>query len=152
MGKTSVPLTLGLEPIVPVGGADGYVAKLSNSHDSLWAVHLPSSDRSNATACALDPRGNLIVGGSFDGDVRLSPTGQVHSATAGTFVAKYDAATGEQLWETVGTGEADVQAVATDSVGRAVASYLVKTEPVTIDGETYPGSDESSMLLLQFAP
>jgi hypothetical protein len=151
VGSTSEMMTLGLDVITPIGTRDAYVAKLSNSHDPLWSVHLPSNSESRATACALDARGDLIVGGSFLTDVRLAPTGVVHSGS-GTFVAKYEGATGEMLWESVGSGEATVQALSTDSVGRTMAAYLLSAEDVTIGDETLPADSAPNMLLVQYAP
>lgn len=151
VGSTSEMMTLGLDVINPIGARDAYLAKLSNTNDALWTVALPSTTESRATACALDARGDLVIGGSFLTDVRLARTGAVHTGS-GTFVAKYRGNTGELLWETIGTGEATVQALSTDSVGRTMAAYMLAAEAVTIGGETLPADAAPNMLLVQYAP
>tara|TARA_R110002073_G_scaffold241497_3_gene403347 strand:+ start:34627 stop:35067 length:441 start_codon:yes stop_codon:yes gene_type:complete len=145
-------MTLGGGVVInPMGTRDGYVAKLSNSHETLWGVALPSSSESRATACALDARGDLVIGGSFLTDVKLAPTSPVHIGS-GTFVAKYRGNSGELAWRTFGSGETTVQALSSDSVGRSTALYQLTDEDVTIGGTLYPADSGPNMLLVQYAP
>lgn len=139
-------------PITQEGPFMGFAAFYRNDHTHVWSVDMPSTIHNVATACAIDPRGNLIVGGSFDGDTRLSPTGETHVGL-GIFVAKYSGINGALVWETFGAGQATVASVASDSLGRVgVAVQLAANQALTIAGETIPADTAPNLLLMQLAP
>tara|TARA_R110002096_G_scaffold408075_1_gene606913 strand:- start:4186 stop:5904 length:1719 start_codon:yes stop_codon:yes gene_type:complete len=138
--------------ITPTGSRNAFVAKYGNGHAHIWSVHLPSTSESTATACALDPRGNLLVGGSFDTDVRLKPTGDLHTGP-GVFVAKYSTQNGSLQWETIGKGDATIPALESDTVGRTNAAVQLNVDAsFTIAGETIPADAAPNLLLMQLAP
>lgn len=151
-GSFSASVDLGGTVITPMSSRDGFVAKFSNTHALLWSVHLPSSGFSVVSSCALDVRGDLIVGGSYAGDVRLAPSAAVHTTKAGSFFAKYAGDSGELVWETMAVGITGIIDISSDSVGRINAAVQLTDTDFTIGGETVPADAIDNLLVIQLAP
>lgn len=89
------------------GGTDGFVAKLNASGDFQWVAPFQSNNNANGAGIAIDPTGNAIVTGSFEGTTDFSPGNGNHIfSAAGSydfFVLQVDS-TGNVNWVSVMTG------------------------------------------------
>lgn len=85
-------------------GQEAFLLKLDSDGDFMWAKHWGgnnSSAANNINSIALDSSGNIIIGGSFEGNSDLNPgTGTFNAKPSGTgdaFILKLDGS-GEFLW------------------------------------------------------
>ena len=96
------------------GITKGVVVKLRSDGTEVWRRELATESYTSASSVAVDPLGNVFVGGNALG---AFPGGAVEGRSD-AFVAKYDSK-GNQLWvRQFGTGDFDVASdLATDSTG-----------------------------------
>ncbi|MCL4179569.1 MAG: hypothetical protein KJ072_17710 [Verrucomicrobia bacterium] len=103
---------------MPVLGAVG-IGTLQAQVSELWRVDLTNATEAayQATAAAMDGRGNVIVGG------RVYGGGSLSSGDGAAFVVKFDGA-GDRVWEfrTGGTGAQGVDALSVDGGGNVIAA------------------------------
>ena len=108
-----------------VYGCDVFVAKYDSvAITNRWSKHIGGSFGNNSSAgIAVDPVGDVIVGGSFYMDVNLGDGSRPSQANSlDGFVAKYDGGDGHHVWSRVVGGILTdwVKAVAVDSLGDVV--------------------------------
>ena len=100
-GRLDTPLTLpGGQTLTPTGAvADFALVKLSPRRELLWGFSFPAVTK--VTWCphlALDPRGDLLVSGSFDGVIRLEGKTVTSAGDNDILLAKFAGADGKVLW------------------------------------------------------
>ncbi len=139
----------GLPDLVACAGGDqGFLLKLDGEGNGLWSLMPQCSldgalGRTRCTALAVDPAGNVFLGGEWRGEeavfstdtlVNVNPSGQSPEG----FLAKYTSG-GEELWvrPISGTNIDEVNGLATDSEGNC---YLTgrREGPYLIDGIDLP--------------
>ncbi|AUX21994.1 uncharacterized protein SOCEGT47_024950 [Sorangium cellulosum] len=109
-------------PLVSNGGKDIFVGKLSPQGTVLWRRSFGDSLADAASQVAFDPKGNVLLGGTFQGSVDFGGGPLVALGTRPNFfVAKFDPE-GNHLYSR-GFGDSelqDVASVASDPAGNAV--------------------------------
>ena len=99
-GTFTQDFSFGGHPLVVSEGADLFVAKLTASGDVEWAESFPGSGDQDARAVAVAANDDILLHGSFDGDVTFDQkwTALGDSATTNDiFLARLDAS-GAPLW------------------------------------------------------
>ncbi len=105
------------QSLTSLASSSQFLARYSSTGDLAWAVQLGDTPDDVVSALAIDPAGNLVIGGSFSGTIDLDPGPGVTLATSNggrdAFVAAYTAA-GALRWARAfgGPGEDAVLAVA----------------------------------------
>ncbi len=89
-------------------GYDAFIAKYDPNGNLIWTKNIPGS-AVGAKFIKLDPSGNILIGGIFQGEVDFDPgvgtvTRTNASSEENTFVAKYDA-NGNYIWVNVVVGD-----------------------------------------------
>ena len=108
-------------PVTSAGLSDIYVAKYTGQGAYLWLKTVGGSGDDRATSVALDPSGNVVIGGYFSGTVNFGGGPVSSLGSWDPFVAKYSAS-GQYLWaKGLGGGSTDEAfGVDTDSSGNVV--------------------------------
>lgn len=115
-GYFSGTAQFGTQTLTSAGGSDVFVAKLNGSTGQfLWAQQRGSSAYDRGSAVAVDPSGNVLVSGAFDGPASSSDSPIV-------FVSKF-ATDGTELWTNTATGAmtGSMWSVAVDAAGNVYA-------------------------------
>lgn len=92
------------------GGGDAFLAKFNTHGERIWATYLGGNGSDEATACVIDPEGNIYVAGNTESNnfpVLLpfqSTYGGGDDFFGDAFLAKFDK-TGTLLWSTYYGGE-----------------------------------------------
>jgi hypothetical protein len=95
-----------------VGDDGGFVAKYDNGLNLLWSWALDGIDNDYCNALALDSSGDMIVAGSFEGQVEFRSGPTLHSSGLyDIFVAKLNGETGLPIWAFRVGGSDDDQAL-----------------------------------------
>lgn len=105
----------------------GFVARYTPAGAPLWANRFNGNDLVSIEEVAVDPLGNVLIGGDFKGTVDLGAGPRTARGPDDLFVAKYEAATGKHLWSrTFGSDAPDigeyVYGIAVDSAGDVIIS------------------------------
>jgi hypothetical protein len=116
-----------LNPMEGKSGFDMFVAKFDDEGTYLWAERFigPTGDQV-ATQVALDPQGNVVVGGWFQGSLDLGqgPLAGSTDMDQNAFLAQFDATTGATVWSLgfASMQSVDVGALAADTTGNVVVA------------------------------
>lgn len=104
------------------GSTDVFVVKYSSTGTHLWSKRFGGSGLDGATAVAVDPSGNVVVVGYFNGTVDFGGGSLVSAGGNDIFVAKYSGTNGAHLWsKRLGTSTSEIpNRVAVDSYGDVV--------------------------------
>jgi hypothetical protein len=128
--------------LTSAGGNDGFVSKLDNGGNFVWARQLGGSSGDYGLAVAVDAGGNVYTTGTFAGTADFDPGGGTHNLTSAgdydIFISKLDNA-GNFVWAR-GLGEISLdqgQAVAVDAGGNV---YTVGDFRGTVDFDPGPGT------------
>lgn len=84
------------QPLVGAGH-DAWLAKLDGAGNVLWAHALGDTEFQHASAVAIDPAGNVIIGGFFSGDIVFDEDVLSSHDSDSIYVAKF-AADGSYVW------------------------------------------------------
>lgn len=131
-------------------GNDIFIVKLSSTGQYLWAKRFGDADLQGVSGIAFDASSNLVVTGSFVGNLdfgggALDATG---SQFTDVYVAKLDAA-GNEIWAQR-YGDINVQEAGGLSIGSNGAIYVVGSFQNTIDfggGPLTTAGDRDAFLL-----
>lgn len=117
-GHFTGPTDFGGSSIVPQGGPDGFVVKLSPSGATQWVRTFGGTGPDFVRGAACDRAGNLIAVGSFQGSIRFGNEITTSQGNADAFVVKF-APDGRTVWaRTFGGPDEDLAlGVATDASG-----------------------------------
>jgi len=128
------------------GGTDIFISRFAAGGTRLWTKTVGGTGQDRAYEAAVDPSGNLFVGGSFADNIDFDPAGPSggHSSSGGVdgFAVKL-ASDGSHIWSVSfgGTGDDEVIAVASDPFHKVcLAGYFSDT----VDFDPGPGSDQRS--------
>ncbi|MGE0725491.1 MAG: Ig-like domain-containing protein, partial [Alphaproteobacteria bacterium] len=113
----------------PGGAANAFIVRLTGDGDHLWSGGFLGPGNVGGHTVAIDPSGDIVVGGDYAGTIDFDPGPDVTTlinaaASLEGYVAKLDGATGALDWvrEFEGYGETvNVTGVATDAAGNVVA-------------------------------
>ncbi len=129
----------GVYTLTPPGAAAAYVTKFSPNGGLIWARHFGPANGNpgmNGQALSIDPNGNLLICGTFNGVCDLDPGTGVATFTnnnLGSFVLKLDTA-GNFIW--ANSAEYSLpRAINTDTAGNV---YITGAYSGTVDFD--PGS------------
>ncbi|GAC1540467.1 MAG: hypothetical protein NVS3B10_05160 [Polyangiales bacterium] len=122
VGSFGDSIDLGQGALMSKGGQDLFVAKLDPTGKAAWGHAFGDRAQQSASAVAIDPSGNIVVLGNFDGTLDLG-TGPVvgHGPEGDVLLAKLDRE-GHALWAH-GFGDSKLQearALAVDREGNVV--------------------------------
>ena len=88
----------GVPPLISAGGSDAFVVKLDPNGVPVWYKSYGSAQiYEQASSVAVDPQGNIIVAGYFDGSVNFGGGALNTAGNLDIFVAKLDPM-GNQIW------------------------------------------------------
>lgn len=88
----------GVPPLISQGGSDAFVVKLDPAGTPVWYKSYGSAQiYEQASSVAVDPQGNIIVAGYFDGTVNFGGGALNTAGNLDIFVAKLDPM-GNQIW------------------------------------------------------
>src|SRR5262249_39555561 len=110
-------------PLVSAGSADVFVARFDRAGRHVASVRAGDAAYQTASDVALDPTGNVLLAGGFQGILDLGPASHVNLSGIDVFVAKLDAS-GRALWS-LAAGDASEQkamAIASDGAGNVVVA------------------------------
>ncbi|HVE66120.1 MAG TPA: hypothetical protein VNC59_06030 [Thermoanaerobaculia bacterium] len=118
MGASSVGVNLGGAVLNSAGQADVFLVKYSSTGAHLWSRRFGSAGNDAGWAAAVDPAGNVLIAGTFEGNVDFGGGVLSSAGLRDVFVAKYNSA-GTFLWARNfgGAGDEMVFGLAVDSVG-----------------------------------
>jgi hypothetical protein len=144
---------LGGGRLTAAGGADIFLARYSGSTGAhIWSRRVGGAGSEDTYTSAVDPEGNLVVGGYFDGTTDLGG-GPVtpHGAVDG-FVAKYSGSDGAHLWSRSygGTVDAITHAVAVDASGGVVIGGQF-SETVDLGGGPLTSAGGADIMLARYS-
>jgi hypothetical protein len=117
-----------------------------------WIRRIGGSGAQSAHAVAFDEQDNVIVVGSYTGDVNDPPLAPLGNAPSNAFVVKYDAF-GDVVWnKSFGDDEVqDARAVGTDAGGNVfVTGQFFGSIPLATGTLTSAGADD--LFVLKLAP
>lgn len=101
-------LDLGGGEMVATGvGIDGFVGKFTGAGEHVWSLRFGDSDTQTVQALAIDPAGEVIVGGFFAGAMNPGNGMLVSKGNDDAFLVRYDTI-GNAIWA-ARYGDADVQ-------------------------------------------
>jgi hypothetical protein len=104
------------------GLSDILLAELGPDGNALWSTRFGDANYQSVDAVALDPDGNIVVGGSFIRTLGFGSSTLTNDRGYPTgFIAKFDR-NANHLWSTavIGEGECTVRSVAVDSTNGVV--------------------------------
>jgi len=97
-GNFADTVSFGGAPLVSAGSFDMFLAKYSPAGVHQWSVRYGGTgNEQNIIAIALDPSGNIFVGGNFSGTINLGGTNLVAGGGIDMFLAKYTSL-GVHVW------------------------------------------------------
>lgn len=129
-GRFSGNVDFGGGVLASAGGFDTFVAKYNTSGVHQWSKRFGDTGGSDeGLSIAVDPSGNVLVTGYFNGTVDFGGGGLVSAGTYDMFVAKYDGSGAYQWSKRFGSTDGDVgYSVAADASGNVyVTGYLSGT-------------------------
>lgn len=163
-GTVRVALGAGLVDTTSAGGSDILVLKLTPSGDLAWArsIGSPGNETPGTGGLALDPSGNVVLTGTFDGLLDVGGDGLFVLDSQGesdVLVASLGAG-GAVRWASSfgGAGRDGGQRVVTDAASYVyVAGWFTgaATTPAGLDGRALTGRGQSGAadgLLAKFTP
>lgn len=131
--------------LTSIGSSDVFVLKLSNTGSFSWAKQMGAANGySRGEAIALDPLGNVLTTGAFDGSCDFDPgTGVASLSSVGSldvFIQKLDA-NGNYVWAKKfgGTAVDLPDAIVTDEMGNCYVTGYVEES-----GDFDPGPSTDS--------
>ena len=110
-------------------GFAGFLAKYDPSGEPVWVRKFGGPLSARAKKLAVDPSGNIVITGFFQGSADFGPTTVQSAGEDNVFVAKYDNM-GELIWVRAasGTGHDGGVGIATDQAGNiAVVGNITET-------------------------
>jgi hypothetical protein len=85
-------------PLTSAGGADIFVVKYSATGGLLWSKRVGGTGSDKAPALAIDPVGNVVMAGSFQGTVDFGGGALTSAGGNDVFIAKYSGTSGAHVW------------------------------------------------------
>jgi hypothetical protein len=143
-------VAFGPEPLVSVGGDEGFVVKISPEGEHVWSRGIGGTGGDSAYAVAADGKGNVYVTGFFTEEVDFGDNRVKSAGGDDTFVLKYSK-DGQLLWSrTLGGGASDyayAMAVGDDVV---IAGYSDSAE-IAVGKETLTTAGSSDVLVVAYS-
>jgi fibronectin type 3 domain-containing protein len=104
------------------GQQDVFIAKLNSSGNYIWATSYGGSDSDMVTSLAVDPAGNVIIGGHFRSTANFGSGNVTSAGDTDAFIGKYSGTNGSNLWfKKLGNSASQIASgVAVDSAGNAI--------------------------------
>jgi hypothetical protein len=121
------------------GSVDGYAAKFDSNGNLVWAKQLGGSGSDIAYSITTDSSGNVLVGGSFAGNIDIDGDGNNDFTSNGSddgYAAKFDS-NGNLVWakQIGGSSNDRAYSITTDSSGNVlVGVFLMATLTSTAMG------------------
>lgn len=127
-GGFSSSVDFGGGAVTSKGGSDAFVMKLNSSHALAWVQTFGGPDTDEAVSVAIDPAGELLVGGLFEDSMSIGGQMLMSAGDKDIFVAKMGAS-GSGMWcKQFGATQADEGVgVAFDGSGNAFVTGYFRT-------------------------
>jgi len=138
--------------LVGAGERDIVVAKYSPTGAHLWSQRFGGLGVEEPRSVAVDPSGNVILTGKFEGTVDFGGGDLVATGFHDIFLAKYDP-TGTHLWSQRfgGTGAAKAESVALDDSGNVFITGDF-TETVDFGGGNRVSAGSNDIFVAKYSP
>jgi hypothetical protein len=98
VGEHGGGLTFGGDVLMSQGGQDFFVAKLAPDGTHLWSKSFGGPSTDNALAVAVDPAGDVLVAGFYEGAASAGSPGLPVVNGQEAFLAKYSGVDGAHVW------------------------------------------------------
>lgn len=145
---------IGKLAVQSAGNRDAVVVKLSAAGEPLWARSFGGVMDELAVSLAIDPAGDLVIGGSFDDKIDFDDGVTIESAgTSDAFVVKLDGETGKALWaRAYGSKRKDIgSAVAVDGFGNVLLTGWFWSK-VDFGGGPLESNGEKDIFAVKLSP
>lgn len=116
-------LTIGTTTLMNLGGRDSFLIKLNPNGNLVWVQHIGSNQNDDIRSVTTDGSKNVIIGGSFWGDLLTVGAVNLFNSSTGSpdpLLVKYDSL-GVVTWAISGQGEPGkfdgFRGISTDNVG-----------------------------------
>jgi TolB-like protein len=141
----------GGDTLTSSGRNDVFVAKLDPDGGHVWSKRFGDSDEQSARGIAVDPSGNVVIGGHFTGTVNFGGGSLTDAGMRDAFVAKFDP-NGGHLWSDR-FGDAypqELYGVCADAAGRII---LAGSFDGTMDfgGDPLPSAGSYDAFIARFS-
>ncbi|MBK8596410.1 MAG: SBBP repeat-containing protein [Holophagales bacterium] len=123
IGTFSGSMDFGGGTLTSAGSTDVFLARYDSGGNHAWSKRFGDASAQTGTAIAVDPNGNVVGTGSFNGTVNFGGTPLTSAGSTDIFLAKYDSG-GTHAWSKR-LGDASAQtgtAVAFDGSGNVVVA------------------------------
>jgi hypothetical protein len=143
-------------PITSQGDGDVFVAKLDAAGAVVWSKSFGDAGDQRCSSLAVDPQGNVLVGGRFAGAIDFGG-GPLQSQGGGSldadlFVAKLDEDGQHRFSRRIGAHQADDgPRVGASASGNVIVAGGVG-EQVEVLGDVIDGSEEGKLFTVAFDP
>ena len=139
VGGYSGTLDPGSGPLASIGKDDAFIAQYGADGMPLWGRNFGGSGNDAALTIALDPGGDLLVGGAFNETMTVARTQLQSSGAEDAFVLRLSA-TGEERWARGfgGPGSDAVTGLAIDRFGIVLGGYF--TDRIDLGGGPLRGA------------
>jgi PKD repeat protein len=97
-GTFTGSITIGTTQLTSTGASDVYLVKYDNSGTVLWAKRFGGALDDAFTALAVDPNGDLVAVGRFQGTANFGGQSLVSAGGTDMVVAKFRGADGAPIW------------------------------------------------------
>ncbi|HUS68850.1 MAG TPA: SBBP repeat-containing protein [Kofleriaceae bacterium] len=138
--------------VLTADGPDGFVAAIGPDGKTRWARRMGGKGDDIADTIAVDPQGNVVVGGSFSYELEIGDGKMTSKGADDLFVVKLDPA-GKRLWgKRLGGGDVDAaEGVAIDAKGNiaVIGSY---SQEIEVGSEKLIGEGDTDILLTMLDP
>lgn len=138
--------------LTSAGGQDVFVVKLDASGKHLWSKGFGDAKDQAGQSIAVDPMGNAVVTGFFNGSVGFGPIALTSAGEQDIFVVKLDPS-GGHLWSK-GFGDAQSQVgqgVAVDAAGNVLVTGYFNGS-VDFGGGLLTSVDAADVFVAKFKP
>ena len=135
--------------VLTANGTDAFVARLDASGKTVWARGMGGEGDDIADTVAVDPKGNVVVAGSFSKQLELGDSKMDSKGSDDMFVAAIDK-DGRRLWaRRFGGPDSDgVDGVAVDRSGNIAVIGSYRSEMEVAKDDLFSGGDVDIALIM----
>ena len=152
-GSLQSSASLGSTTLTSAGSGDGFVAKLNNSGEWVWAKAIGGTSSDWAPGVDTDSAGNVYVSGGFQSSMTVGSTALTSAGSNDLFIVKLDSS-GNFLWANKVGGSGDenpgwMASLAVDSAGNSYVSGQM-SDSVTVNGTTLTSAGGRDLFVAKF--
>lgn len=151
-GVFSGTVDLGAGPLTSKAGTNTYLVKYATDGKIEWYKQFGDNDTAQIYAVAVDSNANIVIAGSFSGNVDFGGGPLTSTGFADAFVAKYSPA-GTHLWSKhFGSGSSGTaNGAAIDNAGNVVLGGSF-TKTIDLGGSLLTSAGDSDIFIAKYSP